>query len=203
MSDRLLVLKTFPHPLELRTKRTVLRAWKDSDLPAWCEMNADPEVRKHFESTHTEAQALAEAQRARDAMAQHGWGVWALEIPGVHAFAGFVGLIVPTYDAHFVPCVEIGWRLPRMAWGQGYATEAARAAARFAFDVLDQDEIVAITVPGNTPSRKVMERLGMRHDPAGDFDHPRVSEGHPLRRHVLYRLDRASFRRTLSSASNT
>lgn len=199
MNHRMLVLKTFPHPLELRTPRTVLRAWKDSDLPAWCEMNADAEVRKHFPSVHTEAEAVGEADRIRAQIAQHGWGFWALEVPGVTPFAGVVGLLVPAYEAHFVPCVEIGWRLARGTWGNGYAIEAARAAARFAFDVLDQDEIIAITVPANTPSRKVMERLGMRHDAAGDFDHPRVPEGHPMRRHVLYRLDRASFRRALTA----
>jgi RimJ/RimL family protein N-acetyltransferase len=197
----MLVLKTFPHPLELRTKRTLLRAWKDGDLPAWCEMNADPEVRRHFPSVHTQEEALGEAGRIRGVLAQRGWGCWALEIPGALPFAGFVGLLVPTFEAHFVPCVEIGWRLPQAAWGQGYATEAAGAAAQFAFEVLDQDEIVAITTPANAPSRRVMERLGMRHDSADDFDHPRVSEGHPMRRHVLYRLDRASFRRHLSKAS--
>lgn len=197
----MLVLKTFPHPLELRTRRTLLRAWKDSDLPAWCEMNADAEVRRHFASVHTQDEAVAEASRIRGFLAQRGWGCWALEIPGTLPFAGFVGLLVPTFEAHFVPCVEIGWRLPQSAWGQGYATEAAQAAAQFAFDVLDQDEIVAITTPSNKPSQRVMERLGMRHDAAGDFDHPRVPEGHAMRRHVLYRLDRASFRRTLSKAS--
>jgi ribosomal-protein-alanine N-acetyltransferase len=203
MGGRMLVLKTFPHSLELRTKRVLLRAWKDSDLPTWCAMNADTHVRRFFPSVHTEAEATAEADRIRAAFQQRGWGLWAVELPGVVPFAGFVGLMVPAFEAPWTPAVEIGWRLLPDTWGRGYATEAARAAARFAFDVLDQDEIVAITVPDNTPSRKVMERLGMRHDPAGDFDHPRVSEGHPLRRHVLYRLDRASFRRTLSSASNT
>jgi ribosomal-protein-alanine N-acetyltransferase len=197
-----LVLKTFPHPLELRTKRTLLRQFKDADLPAWCEMNADAEVRKHFPSVHTEEQALAEAGRIRAQIAQRGWGFWALEIPGVAPFAGVVGLLVPAYHAHFVPAVEIGWRLARGTWGNGYALEAARAAAQFAFDVLEQDEIVAITTPENASSRKVMERLGMRHDAPGDFDHPGVPEGHPMRRHVLYRLDRASFRRTLSASSS-
>ena len=195
----MLVLKTFAHALEVRTRRTLLRAWKDTDLPPWCAMNADAQVRRHFPSVHIEAEALAEADRIRQAIAQRGWGFWALEIPGAMPFAGTVGLIVPAYEAHFVPAVEIGWRLGRNAWGRGYATEAAAAAAQFAFDVLEQDEIVAITVPGNTPSRQVMERLGMRHDAAGDFDHPRVPAGHPMQRHVLYRLDRASFRRRACS----
>lgn len=196
MSNTMIVLKTWPHPLELRTRRTLLRAWKDSDLPAWCAMNADTEVRRYFPTVSTEEEALAEAGRIRAALAQRGWGCWALEIPGVLPFAGFVGLIVPAWNAPFLPAVEIGWRLPREAWSQGYASEAARAAAEFALGHLEQQEIVAITTPANLPSRRVMERIGMRHDPAGDFDHPRVAAGHPMQRHVLYRLDPASLRRS-------
>jgi RimJ/RimL family protein N-acetyltransferase len=198
---RMLVLKTFPHPLELATRRTRLRDWKDSDLPAWCAMNANPEGRRHFASVQTEEEALEEAGRARALLRQRGWGFWALQIAGVTPFAGVVGLLVPGFGSHFEPAVEIGWRLAPEAWGRGYATEAAAAAAQFAFDVLEQDEIVAITVPGNTPSRRVMERLGMRHDAAGDFDHPDVPEGHPMKRHVLYRLDRAAFRRRTATPS--
>ena len=190
----MLVLKTYPHPLELRTPRTLLRQWRDDDLPAWIAMNADAEVRRHFPSVHTADEARGEAQRIRDALLQRGWGFWALEIPGQLKFAGCVGLLVPTYEAHFLPAVEIGWRLSREAWGHGYAREAASAAAEFAFKELDLDEIVAITIPDNTASRRVMERIGMRHDAQGDFEHPRIAAGHPKRRHVLYRLDRASFR---------
>ena len=184
----MLVLKTFPAPLELRTRRTLLRQWNDADLPAWAAMNADPEVRRHFPGLLDEQQARDEARRCRDAIAQRGWGFWALELPGRLSFAGVVGLLVTGFEAHFVPCVEIGWRLARAAWGHGYASEAAAAAAQFAFERLELDEIVAIATESNAPSRRVMERLGMRHDAAGGFDHPRIAEGHPLRRHVLYRL---------------
>jgi len=183
----LLALPTFPAPLELHTRRCVLRQWKDSDLAPWAEMNADAEVRRYFPSLLSVEQAGAEAQRCRDAIVQRGWGMWALELPGEFAFAGFVGLNVPHYDAPFVPAVEIGWRLSRAAWGRGYATEAARAALDFAFARLALREVVAIAVPGNDASRRVMHRLGMVRDEAGDFDHPRIEAGHPLRRHVLYR----------------
>ncbi len=104
--------------------------------------------------------------------------------------AGFVGLMVPAFEAHFTPYTEIGWRLARAAWGRGYATEAARAALDYAFDVINADEVVAMTVPSNRPSRAVMERLGMTRDPADDFDHPSLPEGHALQRHVLYRKQR-------------
>ena len=189
----MLVLKTFPAPLELRTRRTLLRQWKDADLPAWAAMNADPEVRRHFPSVQTEDEALDEAGRARALLRQRGWGFWALQIAGVMPFAGVVGLLVTGFEARFVPCVEVGWRLARETWGRGYASEAAAAAAQFAFERLELEEIVAIATESNAPSRRVMERLGMRHDPAGGFDHPRIAEGHPLRRHVLYRLARKDF----------
>lgn len=188
--ERALVLPTFAAPLELHTRRCVLRQWKDTDFAPWAAMNADPEVRRHFPSVATEEQAHGEATRGRDAIAQRGWGFWALEVPGLLPFAGFVGLNVPHYDAPWVPAVEIGWRLPRAAWGQGLATEAAQAALDFAFARLGLGEVVAITTPANTPSRRVMERLGMVRDETGDFDHPRIEAGHPMRRHVLYRKAR-------------
>jgi len=187
-----LVLPTFPAPVALHTKRCVLRQWQQSDIAPWAAMNADAEVRRHFPGLLTPDQALAEAGRCRDAIAQRGWGMWALDLPGVMPFAGFVGLNVPHYEAPFVPAVEIGWRLPRAAWGCGYASEAARAALEFAFTRLAVPEVVAITVPGNEASRRVMARLGMVRDEAGDFDHPRIEAGHPLRRHLLYRIAAAS-----------
>jgi RimJ/RimL family protein N-acetyltransferase len=196
-----LALRTFAAPIELHTRRCVLRQWKDSDLAPWCAMNADPEVRRWFPSVASEEQALGEADRCRDAMAQRGWGMWALEVPGAFAFAGFVGLNVPHYDAPWVPAVEIGWRLARAAWGQGLATEAAQAALGFGFTELALREIVAITVPGNEASRRVMARLGMARDDAGDFDHPRVEAGHPLRRHVLYRHQRTAWQRLATAAA--
>jgi RimJ/RimL family protein N-acetyltransferase len=178
---------------ELRTPRCLLRQWRGEDLAVWRAMNADPAVRQHFPSVLSAEQAHAEAQRCRDAIAERGWGMWALEVPGVFDFAGFVGLNIPGYDAPWMPAVETGWRLRQDAWGQGYATEAAQAALRFAFETLQLAEVVALAVPDNAPSRRVMHKLGMHRNPADDFDHPRVPEGHALRRHVLYRIAREEF----------
>jgi RimJ/RimL family protein N-acetyltransferase len=186
----MLVLKTYPHPLELRTARTLLRQWKEGDLPLWAEMNADLDVRRHFPSLSTPMQAYAEAGRMRDAISQRGWGMWALELPGRMAFAGTIGLYVTAIEAPFVPAVELGWRLRREAWGQGFAREAAQAAAQFAFDHLELQQVVAYTTTTNVRSQRVMESLGMRHDPNDDFDHPLIEPGHPLRRHLLYRMSR-------------
>jgi RimJ/RimL family protein N-acetyltransferase len=200
VNPRALVLKTFASPVELRTARTLLRQWKDTDLPAWIEMNADPEVRRYFPSIPTPEAAAAEATRIRAAIMQRGWGPWALEIPGEVPFAGFVGLILHNFQADFMPAVEIGWRLSRATWKHGYATEAAQAVVQYAFDHLDLPELVSMTVPDNTPSQAVMKRLGFTHDAADDFEHPRVEDGSKFKRHVLYRLTAARYRQ-LSAGS--
>jgi RimJ/RimL family protein N-acetyltransferase len=176
----------------LRTARLVLRNWTDADLPPFARMNADARVMEYFPAPLDRAQSDALAGRIRAGLREHGFGMWAVEIPGRAAFGGFVGLSVPEFTAHFTPCVEIGWRLAPDLWGQGYASEAARAALDFGFETIGLDEIVSFTVPANVRSRRVMERLGMRHSSADDFDHPNVPVGHPLRRHVLYRLARPS-----------
>lgn len=172
----------------LRTERLILRPWREEDLAPFAAMNADSDVMRHFPAPLSREESDALAGRIRERFADRGWAQWAVEIPGVTPFAGFIGLSVPSFQAHFMPGVEIGWRLARGCWRRGYATEGARAALDFGFGTLKLAEIVSFTVVANQPSRRVMERLGMRHDPAGDFDHPNVPEGHPMRRHVLYRL---------------
>jgi RimJ/RimL family protein N-acetyltransferase len=121
----------------------------------------------------------------------HGWGLWAVSAVGVSDFIGWIGLWTIGFDAHFTPAIEVGWRLLPEFWGQGYATEGAKASIQYGFDILQLDEIVSITVPANLRSRRVIEKLGMHRDPKDDFDHPKLPEGHPLRRHVLYRLQRS------------
>jgi RimJ/RimL family protein N-acetyltransferase len=153
-------------------------------------MNADPRVMEHFPGTMTRAASDAFADMIEAHFARHGFGLWAVEAPGQVEFAGFVGLAVPRFEAHFTPAVEVGWRLAAEWWGRGYATEAARAAVRFGFIEAGLSEIVSFTAPANEPSRAVMRRIGMTHDPAEDFDHPALPPGHRLRRHVLYRLTR-------------
>jgi RimJ/RimL family protein N-acetyltransferase len=176
-------------PLEsLRTPRLVLRAWRDDDLTPFAALNADPRVMEHFPNVLTREESDALVGRLRAGMKRDGFGFWAVEVPGVADFVGFVGLSVPSFDAPFMPSVEIGWRIAREHWGKGIATEGARAALDAAFGELALPEVVSFTVTANARSRRVMERLGMRHDPRDDFDHPSLPEGHPLRRHVLYRV---------------
>jgi RimJ/RimL family protein N-acetyltransferase len=150
-------------------------------------MNADPRVMEFFPSVRTRAETEGQVARLREHFDCHGFGYWAVELSGVAPFIGFAGLGITRFEA---PCVEIGWRLAFEHWGHGYATEGARAALEFGFGKLGLDEIVSFTVPANLRSLRVMERLKMIRSPAEDFDHPLVPEGHPLRRHVLYRLSR-------------
>jgi len=173
----------------LRTARLLLRQWRDDDLDPFAELNADREVMEHFPRLLSRDESDAFARRCREHIAAHGWGLWAVEVSSTRAFVGYVGLAVPRFEAHFTPAVEVGWRLARGAWGNGYATEAARAALRYAFGQLDLDEVVSFTTVGNERSRRVMERLGMTRDPADDFDHPLVDDPR-IRPHVLYRLGR-------------
>lgn len=172
---------------ELATDRLLLRQWTPADRAPFAALNADPEVMRWFPAPLTRAESDALADRLHADLARQGWGLWALEERASGAFLGFTGLARPVFDAPFQPAVEVGWRLARAAWGNGFATEAGRAAVAFAFEELALGELVSFTAVGNARSRAVMERLGMRRDAAGDFDHPSVSDER-LRRHVLYRL---------------
>jgi RimJ/RimL family protein N-acetyltransferase len=177
-------------PITLITERLRLRPWLPEDLPHFAALNADPRVMEYFPRTLTGEESGRQAAVVTEHIRKHGFGFWAVEAIGIADFVGFVGISIPTFQAHFTPCVEIGWRLAFDHWNHGYATEAARAALDCGFRRLGLEEIVAFTVPGNRRSIGVMQRLGMTRSPAEDFDHPRLPPGHPLRRHVLYRLRR-------------
>ena len=183
--------------MTLTTPRVRLRPWRDEDLDSLVGLNADPRVMEHFPAPLTRAESEAMLARLRAHFERHGFGFWAAEARGDGAGAaqwiGLVGLAVPTIEAHFTPCVEIGWRLLPQWWGRGFATEAARAALAFGFETLGLGEVVAYTALPNERSRRVMERIGMTRAEADDFDHPMAPEGHRLRRCVLYRLSRAQW----------
>jgi RimJ/RimL family protein N-acetyltransferase len=165
-----------------------LRQWRDADLEAFAAMNADPEVMRYFLAPATREQSVATFRRLRDAIDRQGWGVWAVDVDG--EFAGMVGLLVPRWPLPFMPCTEILWRLRPSFWGRGIAFRAATEALERGFAQARLKEIVAYTTPPNVRSIRLMERLGFARDMEGDFDHPLVPEGHPLRRHVLYRKKR-------------
>ena len=166
----------------------MLRRWCEADRSPFAALNADPVVMEHYPGVLDRVASDARIDALEEEFDRRGFGLWAVEVPGVTPLAGYVGLSVPTFEAHFTPAVEVGWRFARAHWGQGYATEGAAAAVAFGFGTLGLDEIVSLAIPANERSLRVMARLGMSHDPADDFDHPRFPPGNRLCRHVLYRL---------------
>jgi RimJ/RimL family protein N-acetyltransferase len=172
----------------LETDRLILRHWHAADRLPFAEMNADPRVMEFMPATLSRPESDLLLDKIEKHIKTHGFGLLAAELRGDRSLIGFIGLAIPSFQTRFTPCVEVGWRLSSIHWGKGLATEGAREVIRYAFEVLALEAVVSFTVPANARSRRVMEKLGMIHDPADDFDHPNLPQGHPLCRHVLYRL---------------
>ena len=180
---------------EIRTERLLLRRWRESDREPFADLNGDPTVMAHMQGLQSRERSDAFIDRIEARWDASGWGLWALEVPGVAPFIGYTGL----WGADYVtgePMVEVGWRLATEHWGHGYVTEAAREALRFGFEDVRLDEIVSFTVPQNARSWRVMERIGLQRQPSRDFDHPNVdAAAYPqLVRHVFYALSRDAWR---------
>ncbi|MBA3239474.1 MAG: GNAT family N-acetyltransferase [Parachlamydiaceae bacterium] len=176
--------------MKISTKRLVLRPWHEEDFEPFAQMNSDPRVMEYFPSLLSHQESDDFAKRLSAKLQKQGWGLWAVSVPGLSDFIGFIGLSEPSFSAHFTPAVEIGWRLAYDFWGKGYVTEGALEVLKYGFDTLNLPQIVSFTSVHNHRSIQVMKRIGLHHDPVDDFDHPMLPEGHILRRHVLYRLNR-------------
>jgi ribosomal-protein-alanine N-acetyltransferase len=179
--------KPLNHDQMICTERLILRNWKESDFDPFADMCADQDVMKYFLSTLNRDESVALALKIKSLIDERGWGAWAVEIPNQCNFIGFVGLHIPQDNLPFSPCVEVLWRLAKPFWGNGYATEAAIAAINFGFSELELTEIVAFTTATNTPSIRVMEKIGMQNSHS-DFAHPDISTDSPLSQHLLYRI---------------
>lgn len=184
--------------VELRTRRLLLRQWREADKPPFAELNSDPHVMRFFASTQSRDQSDRSIAVWTQELDERGWSNWAVEHLPDGSFVGFVGLTMPRRVLPFTPCVEIGYRLARAHWGKGLATEAGREVLRFAFKVLSLQEVVSFTSRLNLPSQAVMQRLGMTNSHE-DFEHPALPEGSSLRPHVLYRLSRERWEEKHSS----
>lgn len=172
----------------LETDRLILRQWRDSDRSPFAQINSDPRVMQFMPGLLSAVESNVLVDKVESHFKQHEFGLFAVDAKPCGTFIGFIGFNVPTFQTHFTPSVEIGWRLSADFWGQGLATEGARAAVQYGFEIIGLREIVAFTVPQNLRSRRVMVKLRMTHDPADDFDHPNLLPQYALRRHVLYRL---------------
>lgn len=179
--------------VHIETARLKLRDWLDADAEPYAALNADPRVMEFFPAALTRAESDAQMAAIRAYIAGHGYGLYAAEETASGRFIGFVGLSPASFEAHFTPAIEIGWRLARSAWGQGYATEAARAVVDHAFGPLRLEALVSFTAEWNQRSQRVMQKIGMTRDAADDFLHPRLPADHKLSRHVLYRLRRTDW----------
>ena len=177
---------------ELETDRLRLRQWSADDFPLFAQLNADKEVMKYFPNILSRKESDELAERCRSLIMQRGWGLWATELKASGDFIGFVGLHIPKPSLPCAPCTEVGWRLAKQYWGNGYATEAAAEALRFAFSVLDLAEVVSFTAVANQLSRAVMQRIGMI-DTKINFFHPDIPENHPLSEHVLYKITQSEW----------
>jgi RimJ/RimL family protein N-acetyltransferase len=176
--------------LLIQTERLLLRRWTEEDREPFYRINSDSRVMEFMPACLTRPESDQLFERIEKHFRKREFGLYAAELRQDRTLIGFIGLSVPSFQASFTPCVEIGWRLSAEHWGRGLATEGARAVVKHAFGELGLDEIVSFTVPENVRSRRVMEKIGMTHGASEDFDHPNLPEGHPLRLHVLYRLRR-------------
>ena len=176
----------------LETDRLTLRRWRKADRSPFARLNADPRVMEFMPAILSAEESDRLVDRIEQHFDRHGFGLCAVELRRDHSFIGFVGLSTPSFKAAFTPCIEIGWRLSADHWGHGLAIEGAQSIVRYAFEVQGIEDLVSFTVPDNLRSRRVMEKLGMTWSPKEDFDHPNLPQGHPLRRHVLYRMKRPS-----------
>lgn len=174
-------------PFTLKTNRLILRQWQDSDLIDFAAMNANPDVMAHFPALLTAEESNALAEKCRELITKHGWGIWATQLKATEEFIGFIGLHAPKANLPFSPCIEIAWRLSPQYWGHGYATEGANACLQFAFEQLNLTEVVAFTTTTNKSSQAVMERIGMINT-GKNFMHPDIPRNHPLSEHVLYSI---------------
>lgn len=173
---------------QIKTPRLILRHWKDSDYEPFAKLNCDPEVLRYFPRLITTEQSNEIIDRCKIEIERDGIGLWAVSVPGICDFIGFIGIRKVGPEMPFAPAVEIGWRLAKEYWGQGYATEGAQAVLDYAFNRMGLDEVVAFTTVTNLPSQNVMKKLGMVYSKDEDFDHPKLDKNHPLARHVLYRI---------------
>lgn len=172
----------------IETDRLILRAWKKEDLLPFAKLNASPQVMEHFPKTLSLEETQTLITNLQDRFIKNGFSFFATELKATKEFIGFIGLNIPGYVTPFTPCVEIGWRIDTEFWNKGYATEGALACLNYGFETLGLKEIVSFTATTNKPSEKVMQKIGMTRDLAGDFDHPSLDPDHPLSRHILYRI---------------
>ncbi len=187
----------------LETKRLILRTFEEQDLDVMAAIDQDPKVCAFLPGVATRRTTHALIQRIIQHYQERGFSLYAVLLKGTMEMIGFLGLMTPSFEAYFTPAVEIGWRLSSKYWNHGYATEGAEAVLQYAFNTLNLPEVVSFTTINNLASRRVMEKIGLKHDPKDDFDHPKLEPSSPLKRHVLYRLCKRDYLADMESGCET
>lgn len=177
----------------IETDRLILRTWQEEDIDSMAAIDQDPKVCEFLPGIGNREATEAGIRKIMQHYEQHGFCLYAVELKSTHEFIGWTGLNIPSFEAHFTPAVEIGWRLNSHFWNEGYATEAAKAVLHYAFTVLNLAEVVSFTALNNKASRRVMEKIGLHHDSHDDFEHPRLEKTNHLCRHVLYRISKLDY----------
>ena len=177
----------------LETERLILRTWVDEDLESMFAINQDTKVMEYFPGLQDLQMTKNFIDKVNAHFENHGYSLYAAIRKDTNEFIGFIGLLIADFESHFTPATEIGWRLSSSHWGKGFATEGAKAVLDYAFRVLKIPEIVSFTAAGNAKSIRVMQKIGLQHNEADDFDHPKLDDTSPLKRHVLYRLSREQY----------
>lgn len=172
----------------IETPRLLLRTWEQEDAGPYFQINQDSKVIEHLKGPLTIEEVSSFITGANEQQQKRGYTLWATELKETEELIGFIGLNYDEWQSHFTPSVEIAWRLGSQFWGKGYATEGARAALEYGFKKCNLKEIFSFTVPANTRSSHVMEKIGLKRDPTGDFAHPEIDPSHRLSHHILYRL---------------
>lgn len=177
----------------IETNRLILRTLEESDIDYMTIIDQDPKVCEFFPSIGTRESTEKIIKKSITDFHEHSFSIYAVTLKSTGEMIGWCGLNIPTFEAHFMPAVEIAWRLASQHWNHGYATESAKAVLQYAFEKLKLNEVVSFTVPDNIRSRRVMEKIGLHHNFTDDFDHPKLEKLHPLCRHVLYRISKQEY----------
>lgn len=180
--------------MQIKTERLTLRPWQPKDSEPFAALNQDSAVAEFFPKILSKKESDELITKIKNEYAEHGFGLMAVELNSNHKFIGFIGLSIPSFQSNFTPCVEIGWRIAKKYWGQGLATEGAKAVLNYAFQELKLEEVVSFTAKNNIRSIRVMEKIGMKHDKNRDFLHPKLPNNHALAAHVLYCINKKSYK---------
>jgi RimJ/RimL family protein N-acetyltransferase len=175
------------------SERLGFRNWSGKDLTEFSKLNADLEVMEHFPKPLTEKETADFIDRLKKHYADNGFNYFATEVLDSGEFIGFIGLAFKDFKTEFTPAVDIGWRLKKSSWGNGYATEGASRCLEFGFNQLNLEKIIATCTEKNVKSENVMKKIGMGK--IGNFKHPLLEEYPEYQKCICYAVTKETWQR--------